>query len=213
MPPFQPNACVPVPAPTLPSCTAPLVAALAAPSSTCCGPHVLAANVVQAAVVGLADQRVHRSHVLVARLIERPAHEAFHRRRRRSACWSARSASRSCRAHRPASSRRACRTRCRRTRRRAPCPGTRCRACGTITVTPVRTLSPSISVACPTRHAGDVGDRVERPRREHAGRQPRSRARGRAASCASTRWRNDHATTSAHASAPGTSTQHLAPGT
>ncbi len=41
------------------------------------GPNVQAANVVQAAVVGLANQRVHRSHVRVARLIERPAHEAF----------------------------------------------------------------------------------------------------------------------------------------
>ena len=50
-------------------------------------PHVLAANVVQAAVVGLADQRVHRSHVVVAGLIERPAHEAFDRGADAQACW------------------------------------------------------------------------------------------------------------------------------
>ena len=44
------------------------------------GPHVLAANVIQAAVIGLADERVHRSHVLVAGLIERPPDESIHDR-------------------------------------------------------------------------------------------------------------------------------------
>ena len=38
---------------------------------------MLAANVVETAVVGLADQRVDRSHVLVAGLIDRPPHETF----------------------------------------------------------------------------------------------------------------------------------------
>ena len=44
--------------------------------------------------------------------------------------------------------------------------------CGRTAVTPVRTPSPSRSVTWPTLHAGDVGDGVERPRREDAGRQP-----------------------------------------
>ena len=40
------------------------------------------------------------------------------------------------------------------------------------TVTPVRTSSPSIERGVPDAHAGDVGDRVERARREHARREP-----------------------------------------
>jgi hypothetical protein len=38
------------------------------------------ANVVEATVVGLTDERIHRSHVLVAGLLERPAHDALQHR-------------------------------------------------------------------------------------------------------------------------------------
>ena len=41
---------------------------------------VQAADVVEAAVVGLADERVDRAHLLVARLRERVAHDRIHRR-------------------------------------------------------------------------------------------------------------------------------------
>jgi hypothetical protein len=41
---------------------------------------VQAADVVETAVVGFADQRVDRSHLLVARLSDRVAHDGVHRR-------------------------------------------------------------------------------------------------------------------------------------
>ncbi len=156
MPPFQPKQRVPVPAPTEPSSTGPAACALIA-STTCSRSHVQAANVVQAAVVGLADQRVDRPHLLVAGLSERVATTAPRSPRRRSACWSGRSASRSCPARPPGSSRRACRTRCRRRRRRPPCPGTGCRRAGRMAVTPG-----AHRVAFDER---DVADRARRPRR------------------------------------------------
>ena len=71
MPPFQPNATVPVPAPTAPSSTAPALALVIAAMHMVAG-HVQPADVVEAAIVGFADQRVHRPDVLVARLRQRP---------------------------------------------------------------------------------------------------------------------------------------------
>ena len=72
MPPFQPNATVPVPAPTAPSSTGPALAPRDRARDVVAR-HVKAANVVQVAVVGFADQRVDRADLLVARLRERPA--------------------------------------------------------------------------------------------------------------------------------------------
>ena len=86
MPPFQANARVPVPAPTLPSSTAPSRAAAIAAIDVL-GPDVQPANVVEPAVVGFADQRVDRSHLGVAGLRQRPAHETFDDGADARACW------------------------------------------------------------------------------------------------------------------------------
>ena len=55
-------------------------------------------------------------------------------------------------------------------------------ACGTITVTPVRTLSPSISVACPTLTPLTSVIAFRGPGANTPGASPISRARGRAPS-------------------------------
>ena len=134
---------------------------------TCSRRHVHAADIVQAAVVRLAHERVDRPDLLVARLRERVPHDRLHRRADARACWSARSASRSCRARRPASSPRACRTRCRRTPRPPLCPETDCRrAARWRSRRSGRIALDERGVADP--HAGDVGDRVERTRRKYA---------------------------------------------
>ncbi len=78
IPPFHPNARVPVPAPTLPSSTAPSLRR-GDRRSHVVGPHVQPANVVEAAVVGFADERVDGSHVGVAVLLQRPLHQPFDR--------------------------------------------------------------------------------------------------------------------------------------
>ena len=149
MPPFQPNAIVPVPAPTAPSATAPVVADVIADvtcSRVTCRPRMS----LSAAVVRLADERVHRAHVLVAGLRERPAHDGVDRRADRRACWSGRSASRSCPSSStcvdPASLPNALPTK--------TAPGTfsrkRLPPCGRMAVTPVRTVSPWTTVVWPT---------------------------------------------------------------
>src|SRR4029434_201247 len=116
MPPFKPNATVPVPAPIAPSATAPALACSIAsiacrwvivrarmslrrapvvlPATALWGStHSLArrvrdrfdrvsmgdrsrADVVEAAVVGFTDDGVEGKHLFVARLRERPAHDA-----------------------------------------------------------------------------------------------------------------------------------------
>ena len=111
---------------------------------------VQAADVVQAAVVGFADERVHRPHVRVAGCasVQRTTASIAVPT---AACWSGRSAIRWCPVPAPAWTRQVCRTRCRQTPRPAPCRETDCRSCGRIAVTPVRTVSPPIIVVCPTR--------------------------------------------------------------
>ena len=78
MPPFHPNAMVPVPAPTAPSSTVPSFAPAIAAGDVLAR-HVQPANVVERAVVGLADERIHGSHALVAGLHERPADDRVDR--------------------------------------------------------------------------------------------------------------------------------------
>ena len=79
MPPFHPNAMVPVPAPTAPSATAPLVGR-GDRRRDVIALHVHAADVVERAVVGLADERVDRADVLVAGPRERPSDDGVERR-------------------------------------------------------------------------------------------------------------------------------------
>ena len=79
IPPFHPNACVPVPAPTDPSATGPSTA-LRIAAQNVLARDVQAADVVQAAVVRLADERVHAAHVRVGLLRERPRHDRLERR-------------------------------------------------------------------------------------------------------------------------------------
>ncbi len=86
MPPFQPNATVPVPAPTAPSSTAPSLRA-GDRRGDVLARDVQAADVVQAAVVGFADQRVDRPDVLVAGLRERPPDDGVDGDADRQACW------------------------------------------------------------------------------------------------------------------------------
>jgi hypothetical protein len=73
MPPFKPNATVPVPAPTAPSSSSHVFDRF---DRMLIGDSARA-NVVEAPVVGFADDRVHREHAFVARLRERPAHRAL----------------------------------------------------------------------------------------------------------------------------------------
>ena len=71
MPPFQPNATVPVPAPTEPSSTVPSFAD-SDRGEDLVAPYVTAPNVVQVAVVRLGDDRVDRTDLLVAGKLEHP---------------------------------------------------------------------------------------------------------------------------------------------
>ena len=103
MPPFQPKARVPVPAPTLPSSTAPRRGGLQRREHVR-RPHGQRADVVQTAVVGLADERVHRPDLIVARLRQRPLHEALDDGANRQGVGQGDRASRSCRARPPGSS-------------------------------------------------------------------------------------------------------------
>ena len=184
IPPFHPKATVPVPAPTLPSSTGPPVA-LRIAAKTSSRPTWRAADVVERAVVRLADDDVDRPDVLVARqrehVVDQRIGDARHVQRRRQQ----RSATRSRRAPRSASIPSASRTRCRRRPRAGTFSRKRFPPCGRIAVTPVRTFSPRMTVVCPTRTPATSVIAFSAPVGRLPTTMPISRARGRAATVVS----------------------------
>ena len=71
MPPFQPQTPGPRAGAELPPSTGPSVASRIAAEHVL-APNVKATNVIQAAIVGLADERIHAADLLIPRLTERP---------------------------------------------------------------------------------------------------------------------------------------------
>ena len=138
---------------------------------TCSRLDVHAADVVQAAVVGLADHGVDRRTASFPGCASVYAMTRLHGRADIQRIREDDRASRSCRVPPPASTRRACRTRCRRTRRPATLSWKRL---------PRRARSPSRRCGrvalderdVPDAHAGDIGDGIQRTGSENAGRQP-----------------------------------------
>ena len=159
--PSTPNATVPVPAPTAPSSTAPSLRS-GDRRGDVIARDVEAADVVQSAVVGLADERVDRADVLVARPRQASSARSRRRRRRRASVLVRTIGDSivpsSCTCVEPASLPNALPTK--------TAPGTfsrkRLPPWGRIAVTPVRTLSPVDDRRVADAHARDVGDRVQR---------------------------------------------------
>ena len=184
MPPFQPKACVPVPAPTLPSSTAPPLAAFSAAtacSGRTCWPRM---SLRPPSLVSPTSAFTERTSALpgwssVQRTtpsITAPTLSVFVRAMGVSMVPS----SSTC--VEPASLPKALPTN--------TAPGTlswnRLPPCGTTAVTPVRTRSPPARVTCPTATPATSVIALSGPGSNTPGASPRSRARGRWNSCAPT---------------------------